>query len=174
MRKTEAILTLTAATGNERQWCMYWYSLWDPAEKQTGEMKICFLLILAGLTFLRDWNIVSPSVDTQVLPLPAMSHQILKCTPFRWVLVRMAHNCTFIRKESHGAWGHLLTFSPRGGNFKSCFECKYIQYDYRDNYYCLFSPPPIFPAWKGLHIFTRSCESKILFNIICLLLAAQL
>lgn len=38
-----------------------------------------------------------------------------------------------------------------------------------------FPPPSIFPAWKGLHIFTRSCESKILFNIICLLLdTAQL
>lgn len=39
----------------------------------------------------------------------------------------------------------------------------------------VFFPPPIFPAWKGLHIFTCSCESKILFNIICLLLdTAQL
>lgn len=48
---TEAILT-PLARGNERQWCIG--TAFETLLKSKREMKKCFLLILAGLTFLRD------------------------------------------------------------------------------------------------------------------------
>lgn len=94
---TEAILALLAA-GNERQWCIG-TAFETLLKSKQGKWRDASCLSWLGWLFSEtNWCIVSPSVDTQVLHLPAVSHQILKCTPFCLVLVRMAHNCTFIRK----------------------------------------------------------------------------